>query len=63
MLDIFVKNFSSLWAWAKEVERSLSVTKKYDCNSARNNNMYVIQIYTVACASIYNRVSVEIEFS
>ena len=60
---IFVKNLSSLWAWAKEVEDLLSVNKKCNCNRATNSNMYVIQVCAMACASICNIVSVVFEFS
>ena len=45
----------------KAVEKLLNVTKK-DCNRATYNNMYVIQIYTIACVSICNSELVVIEF-
>ena len=63
MLNIFfVKNFSSLRAWAKEVEKLLSVAKNVIV-TGNIQQFYIIQIYTMAWISICNSVSIVIKIS
>ena len=63
MLNIFLLRIAlASWALAKEVEKLLNVTKNVIA-TGQHTTMYVIQIYTMACASICNSVSVVIELS